>query len=166
MLGAVRRDGELVSEALQVLQRDCDERHGCDDWCVCFRVSFRVFVSGKKTWKTKTRKKQKAKHTHALLDCPRPVFRCPWPRQVGGHGHAATAAVSQGWQVDWWQEDACWWQTYRHQGSIGKQPKKPRNHRFRPGTVALREIRKYQKALSCSCASRPFAVWSRKLRTR
>ena len=42
----------------------------------------------------------------------------------------------------------------RHQGSIGKQPKKP--HRFRPGTVALREIRKYQKSTELLMRKLPF----------
>ena len=45
----------------------------------------------------------------------------------------------------------------RHQGSIGKpvsKPKKP--HRFRPGTVALREIRKYQKSTELLMRKLPF----------
>merc|ERR1712179_756100 len=42
--------------------------------------------------------------------------------------------------------------------------KKP--HRYRPGTVALREIRRYQKSTSCSSASFPSSVlFGRLLRT-
>ncbi|RSH81524.1 centromeric DNA-binding histone H3-like protein cse4 [Saitozyma podzolica] len=37
----------------------------------------------------------------------------------------------------------------------GAEPKKP--HRFRPGTVALREIRKYQKSTDLLIAKLPFA---------
>merc|ERR1712179_278788 len=39
--------------------------------------------------------------------------------------------------------------------------KKP--HRYRPGTVALREIRRYQNLLNCCCASYPSNVWFEKL---
>ena len=45
----------------------------------------------------------------------------------------------------------------RHQPGIGKpvtKPKKP--HRFRPGTVALREIRKYQKSTELLMRKLPF----------
>jgi histone H3 len=38
--------------------------------------------------------------------------------------------------------------------SVKTAPKKP--HRFRPGTVALREIRKYQKSTELLIRKRPF----------
>merc|ERR1712024_90078 len=38
--------------------------------------------------------------------------------------------------------------------------KKP--HRYRPGTVALREIRRYQKSTELCCASYPSNVWFEK----
>ncbi|KAF9485269.1 histone H3 [Pholiota conissans] len=40
-------------------------------------------------------------------------------------------------------------------GNQGAQPKKP--HRFRPGTVALREIRKYQKSTDLLLQKLPFS---------
>ena len=44
--------------------------------------------------------------------------------------------------------------TKRAQTSIGGKVMPPRKgHRYRPGTVALREIRKYQKTRSCSSGS-------------
>ncbi|GAB1285795.1 Histone H3.2 [Apodemus speciosus] len=39
--------------------------------------------------------------------------------------------------------------------------KKP--HRYRPGTVALREIRRYQKSTELLIRSSPFSVWCEKL---
>ena len=42
----------------------------------------------------------------------------------------------------------------RKSNSSVNKPKKP--HRFRPGTVALREIRKYQKSVDLLIRKRPF----------
>jgi len=42
--------------------------------------------------------------------------------------------------------------------------KKP--HRYRPGTVALREIRRYQKSTECLIRKTPFQVGAQPLLTR
>jgi hypothetical protein len=39
----------------------------------------------------------------------------------------------------------------------------PKPHRYRPGTVALREIRKYQKSTDLFLRKRPFAYLVRKI---
>ncbi|KAG6869275.1 hypothetical protein C0993_000028 [Termitomyces sp. T159_Od127] len=72
-------------------------------------------------------KRHKQKHTARKSTGSRP------PRPSTGTGHPLSAAAQQ----------------------QGARPKKP--HRFRPGTVALREIRKYQKSTDLLINRLPFS---------